>query len=631
MRKWPFEAALFLFASLIASPSHADVASSRVWFDAIGMDSKTQIQTDLILAGTYSGLVDGEFGPATYKAITSFQTELGDAPTGLLSARQTAELRKLAAQVEEAWGVELLEDEVSGATMLIPSTLLPNRNVTPNGTIYASADGALQLETIREMVESRSFRELFELLLVPFEGVAPTYQKFSDEFFAISGVGEDAGYYAYFLGDGDASTGILVTWNDGVSEEGSRVAAFVASHFIPTRRINADNDQTTVGAPSASAQQPDKFAGEQIGSFLLPSELPNVIRLRGEITASTPLEFIRALRARPEAKILQLSSEGGLVDPALIIAHEVHDRGLSTVVLPTEGCYSACAFVFLAGVQRNAMGQLGVHQVWNEQNDLVSGQAKLSDVIEALSDFGVHERVLTVMLRTPPADMHIFSNNELMALGINNFGERRAAVEQGVVPAGEAGAFADPAETSGTQALLLEASTDGATGAIPNTGKLTWTYGTDNEGFGTVYGVAEIQQAGLSATVKLHRSTGQNGPAYELAVDLFTSDRFLGGNVMQMPGALMKMESLVQGVPLVGQISRTDSNTFVFRFSDMPEDRVLNGELLSTKGWMDLALIYGTGRRAILTLEIDSLTNDAIRKTLLDYSNSLSGKGPRRP
>lgn len=118
--------------------------------------------------------------------------------------------------------------------------------------------------------------------------------------------------------------------------------------------------------------------------------------------------------------MLVLNSQGGQVDAGLLLAHEVSERGLDTVILGSSQCYSACAFVFLAGKDRLAAGELGVHQIWNKSNDLESGQEKLSDVIEALDEFGVDRGVLSVMLRTLPTDMHVFSAAELERYGINH-------------------------------------------------------------------------------------------------------------------------------------------------------------------------------------------------------------------
>lgn len=176
---------------------------------------------------------------------------------------------------------------------------------------------------------------------------------------------------------------------------------------------------TSFGCALASAQD----VGGRFGSFAVVEGDPLALRLEGDINATTALEFRRAIRARPDTRLLLLNSPGGLVDVALIVAHEVHDRGVSTIVEQGDGCYSACAYVFFAGENRIVEGDLGVHQLWNEANDLISGQALLSDVLEALNEFEVSQEVVSLMLRTRPEDIHVFTNDELSLYDINK-GER---------------------------------------------------------------------------------------------------------------------------------------------------------------------------------------------------------------
>jgi hypothetical protein len=84
------------------------------------------------------------------------------------------------------------------------------------------------------------------------------------------------------------------------------------------------------------------------------------------------------------------------------------------------------------------------------------------------------------------------------------------------------------------------------------------------------------------------------------------NDTFIGGSVAGLPGVLLKNEELVQGTPLVGASARIVGNSFLFALSAAPEDVSNNNTLLTTRKWIDLALIYATGKRAIITLEKDN-------------------------
>ena len=61
----------------------------------------------------------------------------------------------------------------------------------------------------------------------------------------------------------------------------------------------------------------------------------------------------------------------------------------------------------------------------------------------------------------------------------------------------------------------------------------------------------------------------------------------------------------MQGTPLVGASARVVGNQFLFALSASANDLTNNAALLTQRKWMDLALIYATGKRAIITLEKD--------------------------
>jgi hypothetical protein len=162
-------------------------------------------------------------------------------------------------------------------------------------------------------------------------------------------------------------------------------------------------------------------ADETIGAFKVFDSQPDIVALDGEIGINTPLELRRALAAAPDAKVVVLNSPGGLVASGLILANDIHDRGLATVIPKGAGCYSACAFAFFAGHERLAEGELGVHQM-SGSSDTSGVQARVSDIIEALEQFETPTGVVTRMFRTPSDEMYVFSNEEIDSLRINVLG-----------------------------------------------------------------------------------------------------------------------------------------------------------------------------------------------------------------
>src|SRR5690606_28155031 len=110
---------------------------------------------------------------------------------------------------------------------------------------------------------------------------------------------------------------------------------------------------------------------------------------------------------------LELDSPGGNVMAALEIANKVHALGLRTRIGSGQDCASACSLIFLSGKQRQATGQLGVHQLSARgEGNLAALQFVISDILDAFQRFGVDPRVTKHMLTTPPADMYYFSDYE---------------------------------------------------------------------------------------------------------------------------------------------------------------------------------------------------------------------------
>lgn len=175
------------------------------------------------------------------------------------------------------------------------------------------------------------------------------------------------------------------------------------------------------------------------------------------------------------------------------------------------------------------------------------------------------------------------------------------------------------AEVEGPQSLLLEEQANGNAGAVPYSGSVTWSRGTDELGDPTIVANASIPARNLEVEVLLRRNADQTLPASHLMeVDFEIAETFVGGSIANLPGVLLKDEELVQGRPLTGASARIVGNSFLFALSRASEQDVANNKmLLRERDWLDLAMVYGTGRRAILTLEKGE-EGDAIFQAVMD-------------
>ena len=162
------------------------------------------------------------------------------------------------------------------------------------------------------------------------------------------------------------------------------------------------------------------------GPFTIDDSNPDVIKMNGIIEQGAALDFRRALRAAPDAKLIILNSHGGNVQAGLLIADDINQRSLATYIPKASNCYSACSYVFLAGKERKADGELGVHQLSSDSPDLVGAQLAISDIIEVLSRFDTPPAVMQIMFKTPPNEMHVFSQEEIQRYKLNRSGEDQA-------------------------------------------------------------------------------------------------------------------------------------------------------------------------------------------------------------
>lgn len=220
------------------------------------------------------------------------------------------------------------------------------------------------------------------------------------------------------------------------------------------------------GAPAWSASR-------TFGPFSVEDATSAIILLDGEITPRSALDFRRVLEAAPNARALALNSPGGDTTTALLIADDVHERSMTTLIPEGAECQSACAYIFLAGAERSALGELGVHQVSGPEEDMASAQTAIADVIDFLVRFGTPPEVLSIMFRTPPEDMHVFSADEIARFGIERPAARPASLRDesssdnaaALKAAAEANARAEEAARKKADDLVREAAKNAAPAA----------------------------------------------------------------------------------------------------------------------------------------------------------------------
>lgn len=149
----------------------------------------------------------------------------------------------------------------------------------------------------------------------------------------------------------------------------------------------------------------------------VPSARAEIVVVTGIIRPGDHHEFHHVLdRTNPD--IVMMDGPGGSVEDALLMADEIHDRGLNTVVGPDRTCISACALLFLSGRARyvGERSGLGLHAPF-EVGGKVSVRA-LGWMREHLAHFGVPADILAKMSSTPPSEVWWLGMQEHDALKI---------------------------------------------------------------------------------------------------------------------------------------------------------------------------------------------------------------------
>jgi hypothetical protein len=114
----------------------------------------------------------------------------------------------------------------------------------------------------------------------------------------------------------------------------------------------------------------------------------------------------------------------------------------------------------------------------------------------------------------------------------------------------------------------------------------------------------EVPERKLTMTWSLRRNSDHGLPASHVVEITFKlSGDFPAGSIASVPGMLMKPAEQTRGVALAGQAVRVTNSLFLIGLSNTAADRQRNLELLNDRGWIDIPMIYGNNRRAILAIE----------------------------
>ncbi|MVS99277.1 hypothetical protein [Devosia marina] len=376
-----------------------------------------------------------------------------------------------------------------------------------------------------------------------------------------------------------------------------------------------------LGIVATSIAQADD---EYFGRFIVDPQHPEFAVLAGPIEHNAPLDFRRMIRAYPDIATVALHSVGGDVTAGLLLAQEVHERGISTFIAPDSFCYSACSYVFLAGKDRLVEGALGVHQMANDDGDIYSVQVAISDLLDTLGEFDVPDRVISDMLRTPPQEMTVYDAAAATELGLNRLTEAVAdappdtgALSLGFQPGINVNATDEDGISYIHPSLPQPARAQLWTEVDQYAGEVWWS--TTLEGGNTaMVAEAAIPKMALDAKIIWRKNTDAAVPAMSVMTVQFSNYSVV--EVEQIAGVLVKDDMAATGTPLFGASAKTGERSFVFALSADDGAGYTNAYMLNDHQNIDLALVLKNGRNALLTLQKDDEARIKFREVLESWA-----------
>ncbi|MEM9630589.1 MAG: hypothetical protein AAGA50_04640 [Pseudomonadota bacterium] len=215
-------------------------------------------------------------------------------------------------------------------------------------------------------------------------------------------------------------------------------------------------------------------------------------------------------------------------------------------------------------------------------------------------------------------------------------GSNAATPEAGVeapsaVPEGNLAAIA-PEETSpsapaaeadsGVQRSILYEEGEEAGGAgTAAQGAVVWNIeeetNLDGKSQAVLNASIEIPERDVKVDIRIKPNDDTSLPASHLVeIKYEFPDSFAAGDVVNVPGLVMKPTEEARGDALIGASVKVSPGFFWIALSSLPNEQERNLALLRERGWIDIPMLYENGKRGILTLEKGSAGAEAVEKAI---------------
>ncbi|WP_321344934.1 hypothetical protein [Breoghania sp.] len=259
-----------------------------------------------------------------------------------------------------------------------------------------------------------------------------------------------------------------------------------------------------------------------------------------------------------------------------------------------------------------------------------SGGESSKDTARLLSDDGSpaapDARAVTTTRVVPPAA------DDGMTIAPQG-GETEIAQDGEPAPVADAPAAATGTETDTTataqptpvaqRAILYEESADASSGGSAEQGRVLWSTAQETPSGGgapdtVIKASIAIPERNVTVNLTIRPNRDDTLPASHLIeLQFLLPEKFAGKGVSSVPGLIMKTTEEARGDALIGASVRVAEGFFWVALSSIEAERERNITLLRDRGWIDIPVLYESGKRAILTLEKGS-PGERVVQTALD-------------
>jgi hypothetical protein len=230
-------------------------------YNAIPLNDRVSIQSDLIWSGDYNGTLTGEFGERSIAAVKAFQKRNGTAETGILNPPERAALAAKAKPKQEAVGWRIVDDLSTGARVGIPSKLMPNTNVSGGISRWSSQRSETSADTFR-IAGISALAPTFERMKREPVGRVTEYSLIKEDFFVISGLQNLKRFYVRAQLKGDEVRGVTILYDQAMQGIMEPVVIAMSSAYapFPSGRASAPPPRRMVEYASGVAVAPGVIA-----------------------------------------------------------------------------------------------------------------------------------------------------------------------------------------------------------------------------------------------------------------------------------------------------------------------------------------------------------------------------------